>query len=255
MTKTSHNRRTTTAGYLCGADTRARVISCALRLFGQHGFEGTSTRDIAVAAGVNAPAVHYYFSSKEGLYLACIGHMVSRFWSYADGAASEVEKLLARRAPHADLIDAYCTVQECMADFLFGSEEPADWLLIVVREQAGLGPEAGFKLMYREMNVRLMKLHTAVVGRLLRLPVDAEETYIRAMTLNGQIVMFLFLRRTLLTALGWDAYRGERVDLIKRTIRENTHGLLSAMIIAGRRRKKTPAGIEGGAARARRRPE
>jgi AcrR family transcriptional regulator len=238
MAKATHNRRTTTAGYTRGEDTRARVLASALRLFGLYGFEGTSTRDIAVDAGVNTPAVHYYFAGKEGLYLACVEHIVARLWSHVGTAAARAESLLEKRASHAALIDAYCAIQECMADFMFGSPEPSGWLLIVVREQAGLGPDAGFRLMYREVTVRLLKIHTSVVGRLLRLPLDADETRVRAVALNGQLLMFMFMRRSLLTTLGWDGFGGERVEFIKRCIRENTEAVLKAMLDTGRRSKK-----------------
>jgi len=36
-----------------------------MRLFGEKGYEGASTRDIAAAAGVNAPALQYYFDNKR----------------------------------------------------------------------------------------------------------------------------------------------------------------------------------------------
>jgi TetR/AcrR family transcriptional regulator, regulator of cefoperazone and chloramphenicol sensitivity len=228
MTK---NRRTTTGGYTRGDDTRARVIASALKLFGLHGFDGASTRDIAIDAGVNAPSLQYYFTSKEGLYLACVEHMVARLWLYVGDATSRAAELLAKRAGNAELIDAYCAIQERMAEFLFSSNEPSDGLLIIVREQAGFGLDGGFQLMYREVNAKLMSINSAVVGRLSGLPATADETRIRAMTLNGQVLMFLFLRRTLLASLGWDKFRGKkRVDLIKRIIRGNTEKLLNTMV-------------------------
>ena len=59
------------AAYARGEETRRRIIDVALRLFGERGFEGASTREIAKAAGVNAPALQYYFDNKEGVYRAC----------------------------------------------------------------------------------------------------------------------------------------------------------------------------------------
>jgi TetR/AcrR family transcriptional regulator, regulator of cefoperazone and chloramphenicol sensitivity len=232
------NRRSTGFGYSRGEDTRARVIASALRLFGQRGFEGASTRDIAVDAGVNAPALQYYFSSKEGLYLACVEHMVARLWSHVGDATRRVEELLAKRADNAALIAAYCSIQEGMADFMFSSQEPADWLLIVVREQAGLGPDAGFQLIYREITSKLLKVEADVVSRLLHIPAGADEARIRAMALNGQLLVFLFLRRSLLTSLDWDGYRGDGIDLIKRIVRENTEGLLKALATTRVRKRK-----------------
>jgi AcrR family transcriptional regulator len=46
-----------------------RLLNAAEELFCEHGFEGTSVRDIAAAAGCNIASVNYYFGGKEKLYL------------------------------------------------------------------------------------------------------------------------------------------------------------------------------------------
>lgn len=51
------------------ADTHARIQRAARELFAQHGYVGTSIRDITAAAGVNLSAVQYHFTTKELLYL------------------------------------------------------------------------------------------------------------------------------------------------------------------------------------------
>ena len=45
-----------------------RLLDAAEQLFSEHGFEGTSVRDIAGAAGCNIAAVNYYFGGKDKLY-------------------------------------------------------------------------------------------------------------------------------------------------------------------------------------------
>ena len=50
------------------AETRARVLETAERLFGEHGFKMVTVRDICKAAGANVAAVSYHFGSKMGLY-------------------------------------------------------------------------------------------------------------------------------------------------------------------------------------------
>ncbi|MDB6084989.1 MAG: TetR family transcriptional regulator, partial [Gammaproteobacteria bacterium] len=232
---------TTTRGYSRGDDTRARVMVSALKLFGLNGFEGASTRAIATDAGVNAPSVQYYFTSKEGLYLACVEGIIARLWSHVGGATARAQRLLDQRAGHAELIEAYCTIQERMLDFVFSSRQPWHWVLIIVRGQAGLGPDAGFRLMHKEISAKLMAINSAIVGRLSGRPARAAETRIRTMTLNGQLFGFLFLRRSLLTSLGWDRFDDKRVDLIKRIIRKNTERLLSATVnapVPARRKRK-----------------
>ena len=47
---------------------RGRILAAARDLFAEHGLDGTSTRAVAEAAGVNLAMIHYYFGSKEQLY-------------------------------------------------------------------------------------------------------------------------------------------------------------------------------------------
>lgn len=49
-------------------DARETILSTAMKLFGEKGFEGTSVRDIAKAAEVNLAMISYYFGSKEKLF-------------------------------------------------------------------------------------------------------------------------------------------------------------------------------------------
>ncbi|GAB3189464.1 TetR family transcriptional regulator [Micromonospora palomenae] len=65
---TRHRRRDAAA-------TRAALLHAARSLMARHGVEGTSTRDVAAAAGVNQTLVYRYFGSKEKLFAeaACAG--------------------------------------------------------------------------------------------------------------------------------------------------------------------------------------
>src|SRR3954452_22778924 len=51
-------------------ETRERILDAALSLFRQKGFDETTMRDIAAAAGVATGAAYYYFRSKEELVMA-----------------------------------------------------------------------------------------------------------------------------------------------------------------------------------------
>jgi len=51
-------------------ETRERIVDAALKLFRQQGFDATTMRDIAAAAGVATGAAYYYFRSKEELVMA-----------------------------------------------------------------------------------------------------------------------------------------------------------------------------------------
>lgn len=51
---------------------RERILLAAARLYAVRGFEGTSMRDIAAAAGVTKPLIFYHFASKERLYASLL---------------------------------------------------------------------------------------------------------------------------------------------------------------------------------------
>jgi AcrR family transcriptional regulator len=52
------------------SDKQLQIITTAESLFSGRGYDGTSVRDIAEAAGVNVAMISYYFGSKEGLIQA-----------------------------------------------------------------------------------------------------------------------------------------------------------------------------------------
>jgi AcrR family transcriptional regulator len=71
-------------------ETRNRILSAALNLFRDRGFDETSMREIAAAAGVAIGAAYYYFDSKEALVMA--------FYHHANDAMREtIEAGLARK--------------------------------------------------------------------------------------------------------------------------------------------------------------
>jgi TetR/AcrR family transcriptional regulator len=57
---------------MAAEDRREQIIEVAVRLFSQRGFRGTTTKEIAVAAGVNEAIIFRHFSTKSELYAAII---------------------------------------------------------------------------------------------------------------------------------------------------------------------------------------
>jgi TetR/AcrR family transcriptional regulator len=57
---------------MAAEDRREQIIEVAVRLFSQRGFRGTTTKEIAAAAGVNEAIIFRHFSTKSELYAAII---------------------------------------------------------------------------------------------------------------------------------------------------------------------------------------
>ncbi len=52
--------------------TEDRILDSAYNIFLLFGYHGTTLQQIAMQAGVNKSAVHYYFRSKERLYIKVV---------------------------------------------------------------------------------------------------------------------------------------------------------------------------------------
>ena len=59
-----------------GERTQAEIIQAAHRLFLNHGYHGTSMRQIAVEAGIALGGIYNHFASKEDIFIAVLveGH-------------------------------------------------------------------------------------------------------------------------------------------------------------------------------------
>lgn len=72
-------RRHAQRGYSKSEETRAAILRAAISAFGRQGYDSATTRQIAAAAGVQQPAINYYFGGKEALYRACADEILTNF--------------------------------------------------------------------------------------------------------------------------------------------------------------------------------
>lgn len=59
---------------MAGEERRLQILRIAMRLFSQRGFGGTTTKEIARAAGVSEAMVFRHFATKKELYSAILDH-------------------------------------------------------------------------------------------------------------------------------------------------------------------------------------
>lgn len=226
MKATTRRRQDSGGGYSCGDESSARLLAVALERFGEQGFEGASTRDIAERAGLNAPALNYYFSNKRGLYLACVEHMTQHIHEALSPAIEQAETLLADGADGEVLIEAFCALQRSIGELMLLSPESAGWRKFYAREQAGLGPGDGERQVQDMVGRRLLGVTCTVVARLRgQAEADAAST-VRAMTLLGQLLPFHMTRNLAAQALGWNEFDAERFELLIGIVCEQTRVLL-----------------------------
>ena len=69
---------TATAPRMAAADRRRHLVETAIRLFTEGSYHGTTTAEIARAAGVSEPILYRHFASKRDLYLAALEDVWAR---------------------------------------------------------------------------------------------------------------------------------------------------------------------------------
>ena len=79
---------------MAGEERRLQILAVAVSLFSQKGFRGTTTKEIAQAAGVSEAMVFRHFATKQELYSAILDHKAcaSGRFDPADTAAEPMQR-------------------------------------------------------------------------------------------------------------------------------------------------------------------
>lgn len=165
-------------------ETEARIITAAKALFIEKGYTDTSICEIAAAAGINRPALHYYFRTKERLFRAVFGPIVQKLVPQVLTIMLDRDKPIGRRMEN--VVDAYYELFRQQPDLpLFVVREinrDPDFLLLTLHS---LHAEAGFSRIARSLQQEMQE------GSLRQVPVRTV-----FMTFYG-LLTFPFLTRQL----------------------------------------------------------
>ena len=87
-----------------GMSARDAILDAADSLFGEHGFDAASTRQIGEEAGINKALIHYHFASKQSLFNSVLDRYYERLNETLRGALEDEGALRERLGR---LLDAY----------------------------------------------------------------------------------------------------------------------------------------------------
>ena len=210
-----------------GEETRRRIVEAALRLFGERGYDGASTRDIAAAAGVNAPALQYYFDNKAGVYRACAEYV-------ADGWVEQFKPVLVQaQATMSDVtadldqvFQAFGRLLSALADYLLLSDGAEQRRLFVLHQQVGQTPSVLFEILDRDLRPCVGEMATQLIARYCGIDPSDEALRMRIMMLFGQVMVFSVGRRSMASKPGWKPIGAAELAMIKQTALEQCRMLM-----------------------------
>jgi AcrR family transcriptional regulator len=204
-------RRPTAGGYARGEETRDRIIQAAFLVFAEEGYVGASTRRIAAEAGVNPPALQYYFDSKEGLHRACGQFIVDLAMTALSPAVDRASAALNGDDRDA-VVEALIEVVEVIATLAMSKADGDGWSRFMNRCDADDGGPA-FAIVQSGIAEPIKSVTTDLVAGALGLPPEDEEARLRTILILSQLSSLSIKRDSTLDAMGWDDFadgRGER---------------------------------------------
>lgn len=205
-----------------GEDTRRRILETALQVFATEGYEGASTRQLAERAGVNLPAIQYYFGSKEGLFRAVIDSIIERTETHMAPLAVEVRAALADPAtPREALLELLCRMLEAFVALVTGGPHVEAKRQLFARSEVEDAP--GLEQLHESGKDQVFKPCVELTARLLGRTGDDEETELRAMVLLGQVTIFCH------KGAHEPGLTPQRVQAIQGLVREHTLAIFRAL--------------------------
>jgi len=210
-------------GYARGEETRARIVTTALRIFGERGYDQASTRQIAAEAGVNPPALQYYFDSKEGLHRACAQHIIDRVGATLSPAVALATEAVRGRE-REEAMAALLVLLDALADG-FAAAGSENWSRFIARGRIdGAGP--AIALLREHIGSPLVGIAAQLVSVIEGRPAQDEIVRLRALAILGQVNWLHANRDHTLAMMGWTEFDARGLALIKATVREHTLAIL-----------------------------
>jgi AcrR family transcriptional regulator len=211
--------------YARGEDARRRILEAALEMFAVHGYEGASTRLLAERAGVNLPAIQYYFGSKEGLYRAVVGDIVDQTEAHMAPLSSKMRAMLASSAiSRAELLELLCEMLEAFVALVTGGPQVESKRLLFARAEVEATP--GLEELHENGRRQIFQPCLDLVSRLIGRPPEDEATVLCTMAVIGQVTIFCHnkVQHLLKTA----EFTPERVRAIQALVRSHTMAIFAA---------------------------
>jgi AcrR family transcriptional regulator len=203
-------------------NTRQTLVREAIRLFGEKGFDGASTREIADAAGTNVASIAYHFGGKAGLHRFCGETIANLLINVSGQTTTQTDELPETRD---ELVDRISGILERMSGFLFSDQQSGLVVPFVLREMSHPGEafEAIYRGMMEPVHTRLCMLWGAVTGG----DPESDDVKLTVFSMIGQLLYFRIGARAVARRLGRESLSEHDVAAIRDVIKTNIAARLS----------------------------
>jgi AcrR family transcriptional regulator len=185
------------------------LLDVAGRMFAQRGYHATTIREISVAAGANVAAVNYHFGDKLGLYT----EVVQQSARAADLEA--MHSALNMVAPPEEILR---TVVRVRLRNLCNADRP-DWHFQILMHEFSQ-PTPALDQLLNEVGRPAFQRMLELIGGMIGLPPANDKTKLCAISVMGQILVYVFARPLLAGVWAELKMTSEQVDRIADHIAE-----------------------------------
>ena len=160
--------------------TRLKLLEAAAEVFAEVGYHRATIREICSRAGVNGALVNYHFGDKLELYSEVLRRMLSA------ARIDAVRAALNQKAPPEDIL------RDVIKARLRGavSEDQNGWLFRILAHEMAQPTPAMTRIM-KSVSQPIYRQLCEIVGALLDLPADHEETRLCAQSVMGQVIIYV----------------------------------------------------------------
>jgi AcrR family transcriptional regulator len=169
--------------------TRDKLLDVAGRIFADRGYRAATIRQICVAADANVAAVNYHFGDKLGLYT----EVVRQSARIAEFQAAQT--VIDQDAPAEEVLRA---VIRARLHSLFHGDRP-DWNFRIMAHELAQ-PTPALRRLVNKAGQPLFHRLLELIGGMIGLPAEDENTRLCAISLLGQIMVYA-LASPLVTAI------------------------------------------------------
>ena len=126
---------------------RAALVSATIREIGQAGSLDVTVGQIAKRAGMSTALAHYYFDTKDAIFLAAMRHILTEFGQLVRAGITRSDKPIARQNA---IIDASLSREQ------FAEEIVAAWLVFYVQAQRSAEASRLLRIYARRLHSNLV---------------------------------------------------------------------------------------------------